>query len=365
MNITCRLQEYFSVTYICIVLIFVSVSCNEKQEKSRDISQDIAISDQYIMTVNGPISPDNLGITLPHEHIIVDFIGADSVSKDRYNPDSVVLRAIPFLEQFKELGGQALFECTPAYLGRDVEILKRLSDSMGIHIITNTGYYGTRKGIFLPQHVQTEEADQLAARWVSEWEDGIEGTTIKPGFIKISVNPDTFTVIDQKIVEAAALTHLKTGLTIGSHTTSGTSVLKILDILEDKGVSPNAFIWIHAQTVNDSTYHQQVAEAGAWIEFDGVRPSTGSQNSVVEHADWVMMMQRWGYLDQVLVSHDAGWYHVGEPGGGNFRSYETVFTEFIPELNNRGMEDALIDQIFITNPRNAFSIQIRKNERLQ
>ncbi len=175
--------------------------------------------------------------------------------------------------------------------------------------------------------------------------------------MKISVNPDTFTMINEKIVEAAEITHLNTGLAIGSHTTTGPSVMKILDILEQKGVSPDAFIWIHAQNVSDSTHHIQIVKAGAWIELDGVRPNDRMQQPVNDHVDWVMMMHRWGRLDRTLVSHDAGWYHVGEPGGGDFRSYETVFTRFIPALKERGMSEEEIQTIFVHNSVRAFAIK--------
>jgi len=354
MMIFCNKITYIPKCWICILGFAMMLACQPGEGYSEKSDES---AEPYIMTVLGPVEVDSLGMTLSHEHIMVDFIGADSVSKDRYHPDSVIEKALPYLEQLKERGGNALFECTPAYLGRDAVILRRLSEKTGIHIITNTGYYGTRKGIFLPNHVQTETAEELAGRWIAEWENGIEGTGIRPGFIKISVNPDTFTVIDEKIVEAAAITHLETGLTMGSHTTSGPSVMKILEILERKEVKPNAFIWIHAQTVPDSTYHQQVAEAGAWIEFDGVRPNDRMQQSVHDHVNWVMMMHRWGRLDQVLVSHDAGWYHVGEPGGGNFRSFETVFTRLIPELKKQGMQEEDIQTIFVDNPARAFALR--------
>jgi len=341
----------------CTLFILILAGLIACQPQSQGENQAIASSSPYIMTVLGPVDTDSIGFVLPHEHIMVDFIGADQVSKDRYVADSVIKRAQPFLTQFSELGGSALFECTPAYLGRDAEILAALSRQTGVNIVTNTGYYGTRKGIFLPDHVQTETATELAERWIKEWEEGIEGTDIRPGFIKISVNTDTFTVIDEKIVEAAAITHLATGLTIGSHTTSGPSVMKIMEILQREEVPGEAFIWIHAQSVADTTYHDSVSRMGAWIEFDGVRPNDRLQQSVSQHVRLVQMMARWGRLDQVLVSHDAGWYRVGEPGGGNYRSYETVFTRFIPELLETGMDTAIIRQLFVENPRRAFMLQ--------
>jgi len=65
-------------------------------------------------------------------------------------------------------------------------------------------------------------------------------------------------------------------------------------------------------------------------------------------------------LDHVLVSQDSGWYHVGEPNGGTFNSYQSIFTDFIPALKKHGFTQTEIDRIFITNPAKAFTIKIRK-----
>jgi phosphotriesterase-related protein len=98
--------------------------------------------DGVIMTVNGPIPANTTGITLEHEHILVDFIGADSINPARWDDQEVVLIALPFLRKVKESGCSTFIDCTPAYLGRDPELLKSLSSASGLNIITNTGLYG-------------------------------------------------------------------------------------------------------------------------------------------------------------------------------------------------------------------------------
>jgi phosphotriesterase-related protein len=67
-----------------------------------------------------------------------------------------------------------------------------------------------------------------------------------------------------------------------------------------------------------------------------------------------------GHLDRVLISHDAGWYAVGEPGGGKYRGYETLFTEFLPALRKAGFSDADVEQLTVANPARAFTIGVRK-----
>lgn len=144
-------------------------------------------AESKVMTVMGDISSQKLGITLPHEHVLVDFIGAGEVSPDRYDAGVAFQKTLPYLEEIKKLGCQSFVECTPNYLGRDVKLLRRLSEATGLQILTNTGYYGARDGAFLPDHVATESAGQLAHRWVQEFRNGIDGTDIRPGFIKIGM----------------------------------------------------------------------------------------------------------------------------------------------------------------------------------
>jgi phosphotriesterase-related protein len=141
-----------------------------------------------IVSESGNISPEELGKILPHEHVLVDFIEADQVSRQRYDRDEVFAVVLLQLKRLRAVGCQALVECTPDYLGRDPLLLKRLADASGVTILTNTGYYGARQGKFLPAHAFEKSADQLAARWLNDWRVGIEGTGIRPGFIKIGVD---------------------------------------------------------------------------------------------------------------------------------------------------------------------------------
>lgn len=308
-----------------------------------------------VMTVTGEVTADQLGVTLPHEHVLVDFIGADKVSRDRYDREEVLEVALPHLKRISALGCQTFVDCTPAWLGRDPILLKRLSEASGLKILTNTGYYGAGQGKYLPAHAREESADALAKRWITEWKEGMEGTGIRPGFIKIGVDGGPLTAINRKLVEAACRTHLETGLTIAAHTGDGAAALAQLEVLQREGVAPGAWIWVHAQSEPDKVLHRQVAERGAWVEFDGVSPT-----SIAQHVELVANLKTYGLLSRVLISHDAGWYSVGEPRGGKFRSYETLFTQYLPALKEAGITSAEIKQLTITNPLQAFSIHQRR-----
>ena len=304
-------------------------------------------------TVNstaGPIAADALGVTLAHEHVLVDFIGAERVSAARYDREAAFRKALPHLERIYTLGCRTLVECTPAYIGRDPELLRRLSRASKLHILTNTGYYGAANDKFLPPHAFTESADQLAARWIREARAGIDGTGIKPAFMKIGVDAGPLSEVDAKLVRAAARTRRATGLPIYSHTGDGIAALAQVAVLEDELVPLGAFVWVHAQNETDTAVHAQVARRGAWVSFDGV-----STDSLERHVGYVLGMREARLLDRVLVSHDAGWYHVGEPDGGTYRPHDLIFTDFLPALRTRGLTEAEITQVMVENPRRALT----------
>jgi phosphotriesterase-related protein len=310
-----------------------------------------------IMTVKGPIPAADMGLALIHEHILVDFIGADKIDSRRWRHDQVMAVALPFLQQWQKLGGRALVECTPAYLGRDPRLLKKLADTTGLHILTNTGYYGASHNKYLPAHAFTETADQLAQRWTRDFQQGIDGTDIKPGFIKIGVNEGPLSDLHRKLVQAAARTHLQTGLPIASHTGKAPAALQQLALLQQEGVAPQAFIWVHAQAEKDPGQHVKAAQKGAWVSLDGV-----SDANLEEYLQLLQHLKSRKLLHRVLLSQDAGWYRPTEPNGGDYRGYTTLSTKLLPRLKRAGFSAADIRQLLVTNPAAAFTIRVHRRQ---
>jgi phosphotriesterase-related protein len=321
-------------------------------------------SREFVMTVNGPEAPGKMGITLEHEHILVDFIGADSTGYFRWNRDSVIEKALPIVLEAKENGVKTIIECTPEWLGRDPLLLRSISRLTGVNFITNTGYYGSNRNKFIPQSFYKKDAQELADLWISEFKNGIEDTGIKPGFIKIAVDPsDSLSAEHLKIITAAALAHLKTGLVIASHTGPDKPAFAQIDVLKEKGVDPSAFIWVHAQS-GTLEGNIRAAKEGVWISLDNINDrrniEPGAPNSIEWYADRIVRLKSEGLLPRVLISHDSGWYDPAKPGGGTFNGYNDIFDSFIPALKEKGFTDNEIDQIMVKNPQEAFKIKIRK-----
>jgi predicted metal-dependent phosphotriesterase family hydrolase len=312
-----------------------------------------------IMTVNGPIEASDMGLTLEHEHAIVDFAGAEKVRQPRYPIGQALDTLLPYFAKMKSFGVQTMIECTPNYIGRDVRLLKALSDETGIHFLTNTGYYAAAGKKYVPVHAYHETAEQLAQKWTEEWENGIDATGIKPGFIKLGVGQRALDSLEQKIVAAGALTHLATGLKIAIHTGGADAAFDEVDILEAHGVDPKALIVVHAQNI-PAKDQLALAKKGAWISLDGINESP---ESISKYTDFLVQLKTQGYTKQTLISQDAYWSVEKKASDeiyfqhhGSF--YSAIFDALIPALKKAGFSSEDIDQLLISNPAKAYEIEI-------
>ena len=313
-------------------------------------SRAAADTNRQINTVLGPIPPSDLGPTLIHEHVLVDIVGAGRIAPGRYDGGEVAGVVLPHLKQLRSLGCRTFVDCTPAYLGRDPALLARLAQSSGLHILTNTGFYGAAGGKYVPEFAFSATAEDLAARWTGEFEAGIPPTGIRPALIKVGVDAGPLSKMNGKLISAAALTHLRTGMAIASHTGDGLAAMAQLNLLKSHGVSPAAFIWVHAQDEKDRSFHRKAAEAGAWIGFDGISSQTVDQN-----IDLIRETRRAGYLGRVLISQDVVGFHVGEERGGYCPGYTFLFSGFLPQLRKSGFDEAETRMLTIENPRRALT----------
>ncbi len=306
-----------------------------------------------IQTVLGPIPAEKFGVAVPHEHVMVDFVGADKTGRHRWHIDDVAKAMRPRLEELKRRGVAGLADCTPAYLGRDPRLLKRLAQETGLHILTNTGYYGGADDKFVPKHAYTETDRQLADRWTREWEKGIERTGVKPGFVKIGVDEvgadGKLSGMDAKLVRAAALVSRKTGLAVTCHTGGGPAGLAAARLFVEQEAKPSRFIVAHSDD-HGIDIQRAVATLGSWVSIDGI-----GWRATPDHLPIVLpLLER--HADRVLLSMDSGWWWVGEPGGGKIRPYLYLTDDFLPALKKAGVADAMLRKLTVENPASAFAI---------
>ncbi|MCB0856148.1 MAG: phosphotriesterase, partial [Bacteroidetes bacterium] len=304
--------------------------------------------------------------TLIHEHVFLDWSGADSIQSEEWDNDAAFQTIIPFLEEVKTKGVTTILECTPNYLGRNPNLLQRLSEVTGIQFLTNTGYYGAVDNKYLPQKAFDLSAEEISAIWTKEYQEGLDGTGIKPGFIKISVNSDSIlSNVHKKLVKAAALTRLRTGLTIVGHTGPEKPAMAQVKVLAENGVSPEAFVWTHAQGGTMKS-HIELAKMGVWVSLDGMgwmapdSTQDPNANTLEKYLDMIENFKENKLLHKLLISHDAGWYtHDPEDGQQRFKPYTSIFDRVIPGLKERGFTEMDIEQLLVKNPQRAYGLVVR------
>jgi phosphotriesterase-related protein len=307
-----------------------------------------------IQTVRGPVPVDALGPILPHEHLFTDLRGPLAPGYACAEPRVVAQVMEPYLVAAQAAGVTALVECSTVGVGRNIAVLQLLAQRTPIHIVAPTGVY---REAFIPPRHRAMSSEELTGEWVRDLVEGIEGTTVQAGFIKLSVSDDGPTPLEVRNLRAAADASRQTGAAVASHTANGALALIQMEVLEKANLDLRRFIWVHANLEPDVALHLQAARRGAYVEFDAVGAHWQSQPAMV---DYVMALVESGCDDRILLSHDAGWYDPsqpdGQPEGDGIRGFTTLAEEFVPALRARGVSDDLIRQLTVTNPARALAL---------
>lgn len=344
------IELFRKVTLLVFVCLIYACSTVNNEANNESANQHV------IQTLRDSHNALPNKIWLSHEHLLVDFIGAEKITIEDYDHDKIIEQVLPYLTELKQYNVDYFVDATPKYIGRDVSLLAKLSQLSGIKIVTNTGFYGARNNQFIPDYVTHMSPNTLANIWVDEYVNGIDGTTIKPGFIKIGVDSaEKLEPIDAKLVEAAGITHLKTGLTIASHTGNSQGLWPQLNLLEKMGVPLSAFIWVHAYAETNNDDYLKAAKRGCWISLDGL----GWE--IDNHVEKLLFAKKHGILDKILISSDAGWYDP-QKDSQKIIPYTKIFTELKTKLKAKGFTDEEFMQLITTNPAKAFIIKKQPNK---
>ncbi len=307
----------------------------------------------HLITTLGPKSADDLGMILPHEHIFVDLRQDNPPDFGQADPADVIALMGPEIEKAAGTGITALVECTPDGVGRRVDIVKAVSDATQFPIVVATGLYHEPQ---IPEWALNSSQDELTRWMMGELTGQIsyDGTPtgVQAAWIKLSAGDDGITQQEAKILRAASHAGSETGAVIGSHTVRGRVAHDQLNIIEEEGYRGERYIWIHAQS---DTYelNLEIAQRGAWISYDGL----GNQDWLGDE-EYISRIERlWstGFGEQILLSHDRGWYQPGQPNGGVPKPFTYLVETFLPKLYAAGFDKSKIQQMTKSNPFQAFA----------
>ncbi|WP_136687237.1 phosphotriesterase family protein [Halorhabdus amylolytica] len=305
-----------------------------------------------LITTLGERSRADLGTILPHEHVFVDLGPKAEHNWEDADPDDVVDVMAPEIERAREEGVTALVECTPEGVGRRVDVDLAVSQATDFPIVVPTGIYQEPA---IPAWAREASEDDLYEWLLAELTDGVEDTGVRAAWIKVSTDDDDPTGLsddEAKILRAAARAGAETDALIGSHTLHGSVVHRQLDLIEDAGYTADRFVWIHAQAESDTSLHREIADRGAYVEYDWIG---GEDRNDAYYVDRVQTMLEDGFDDRVLLSQDRGWYDPSEPSGGEQKPYTYLTGEFLPKLRDAGIDDAAVRRLTEDNPFEAFA----------
>jgi phosphotriesterase-related protein len=302
----------------------------------------------HLITTFGPKRADELEMILPHEHVFVDLRTPDQPGHAQAEAKDVIALMEPELAAARAAGVTALVECTPVGVGRRADILKAVSDAAGMPLVVPTGIY---REPWVPDWAQAATEDALCAWMLGELNGQIEQSRVQAGFIKLSAGDDGITDCEAKILRAATRAARETGAAIGSHTIRGRVVRDQLDIIEAGGYTAERFIWIHASAEPDFALNLEMAQRGAWIEYDWI----GDPATDADFVDRITRMLDADLGHRLLLSHDRGWFDPAQPGGGTPKPFTYISRDFLPKLRAAGVGDAAIRMLTHDNPFRAFA----------
>jgi phosphotriesterase-related protein len=309
-----------------------------------------------VETTGGPIDVEELGLTLIHEH----FRATDEAGRMQfphlYDEEAEWSSALSDASAVKEHGVETVVEPSAMFLTRDARFSKRVADECGLHVVLATGVYTYDH---LPHFLLNRDEDAVAAIFVHEIQNGIQGTEIKPALIKCAADQPGVTPNVEKIHRAAARASNQTGRPImaHSHPASGTG-LEQMRILREEGVDPAKVQIAHTGDTDDLDYIERLLDTGCWIGMDryglDVFLPTDRRNATV-----LALLER-GYADRMFLSQDycstIDWFprEVQEYLKASEVpkwSMTFLFEEVIPELRERGMTDDQLNQMMVENPK--------------
>lgn len=310
-------------------------------------SSSVSTAMPHVMTLLGPIAPEELGICLPHVHLmreLPDAYGLDAQLTDQDAAEAEV-------EAFVSMNGRSLVECSTPDAGRMIAPLLEIAGWVPAHLIGVTGRTAHNFASRMPDCL---DRDALVQEFLTDLTVGMDGTSAQAGVLKVGTSAEGITAVEQAAIEAVAQVHRQTGVPITSHTENTRVALAMLDTLAHQGVDPGRVIVGHVDLdERPLDEHLEIARTGAYLQFDQIGKSDDYTDQ--QRATRVVELIEAGYRDQMLLSLDYGRRSLmtgydGSPG----LSYLSEW--FMVLLMENGLDAMTIRSLVIDNPARALTI---------
>lgn len=307
-----------------------------------------------VMTVSGPIPPEQIGFTLPHEHTGIQLWHAtDRWDHWELTPDE--LTVADELRDFRRRGGSALVDLTLPGVGRDPERLRRLASRTNLRIVMGAGWY--RQSYYPPEAlIDRRSVDELAAELVAEWREGVGGSGVRPGILgEIGTDKPWATALEERVHRAVARAARETGLAISTHSVMSPVGLAQLRIFEEEGVDPARVVIGHADSYPVLDHCLAILDRGANLEFDFLGHRFGTEEAAEPRlVQLIVELLERGYGAQLLLSQDVSHNSQLKANGGF--GYTYLQQHFLPTLRTAAVGEGEIRQMTVDNPRRLLSV---------
>jgi phosphotriesterase-related protein len=321
-----------------------------------------------VNTVTGEISPNDLGLTLMHEHF---FFGYPGYQGDHtlgpFDRDAIIATGVQVAEAAKAHGVKTIVDATPNDCGRDAEMLREISEKSEVQIVCSTGYYYEAEGapayFKFRQGLGTAEGE-IEEMMMTEISSGIGTSGIKPGVIKLASSKDEISDYEAMFFRVGAKAQKEHGIPIITHTQEGTMAPEQAAMLIAEGADPNHVMIGHMDGNTDPAYHRETLSHGVNIAFDrfGVQGIVGMPMDDERYKVVLDLLSDEENTSRMMLSHDTVNVWLGRPLvlpealGPLLANWHIthVFDNVIPHLKESGISEDRIETMMVENPRRLF-----------
>ena len=332
-------------------------------------------------TVLGPVSPDDLGPTTTHEHLLIDFkmmFRPPSEASERpkafepvtlqnlgwvsYDPfrsqDNLELldeeTAIDEVQRFKAAGGRTIVEATTFGIGRDPHGLVRIARATGVNIVMGAGYY---VDAVHPNDMDDKSDSEIADEIVAQLTTGVDDTGVRAGIIGELGCTWPLTDNERKVLRGGARAQRETGAAILIHPGRDPAApFEVLDVLAEAGADTRRVIIGHLdRTITDVDILLELARRGPYLEYDlfgwevsNYSPSDMDMPNDAQRIAFIERLVQEGHADQVVIAHDMCFKSRLASYGGH--GYSHILENIVPRMRARGIPEGDIDSIVVANP---------------
>ena len=342
-----------------------------------------------VQTVLGPIAPEAMGITLPHEHLLIDFkvmFAEPAAASDKgrawepvslanlgwvrqhFNANLDNLRltdeqvAADEIRLFKHAGGSTVIDPTPRTLARDPLALARIARVTGLNVVMGSGYYVAASH---PPEVDGASADDLAREMIADVTAGVGDTGVRAGLLGEIGTTHPWTENERKVLRAAVAAQQETGAPLMVHPGRHPRMpMELAEFIGKAGGDLSRTIMCHIdRTIADVAAVIDLAQTGMWLEYDlfgmensyyPYNPSFDMPNDGGRMAHVLALMAA-GHGDRLLLSHDIAYKTSLVKYGGY--GYHHLLVNVVPRLRDKGVDGAGVTRLLVDNPRRAFAFR--------